>query len=270
MKSAIFTSFDHSLSLAQAVPMIREAGFEVIAIGASPTRPGYTTAAGRAEIRQLVAQHGLAIDSVHAPFPEGDRLFSLDEAERLESIRQCQLALDAAAELDGKIVVIHLLVPYDIPDGEARSQMIDHGHRSVEALADHAAARGVKLALENGQRLRYDQVLIGLLNEFDVPHVGLCYDSGHENVQGTCFDLLERFGHRLLTFHIHDNEGADTHTLPGEGTTDWEQFRRVLRGLDYAGNLLVESSTGNSRFKGPAAFLAEAWQQAERLRQPLP
>jgi len=270
MKTAIFTSFDPALPLAQAVGMIREAGFEAIAIGANRSRPGYTTAAGRAEIRQLVAQHGLEIDSVHAPFPEGDRLFSLDEAERLESIRQCQVALDAAAELAGRMVVIHLIQPYDVPEGEARTQMVDHGRRSVAALVDHAAARDVKLALENGQRLRYDQVLIGLLNEFDTPHVGLCYDSGHENVQGTCFDLLERFGHRLLTLHIHDNEGADTHTLPGEGTTDWEQFRRVLHGLDYAGNLLIESGTANSHFKDPDAFLAEAWQQAEQLRQPLP
>jgi len=59
----------------------------------------------------------MTIDSVHAPFPEGDRLFSLNETERLESIRQCQIAMDTAAELDGRILVIHLIQPYGIPAG---------------------------------------------------------------------------------------------------------------------------------------------------------
>ena len=82
MKSAIFTSFDKSLPLSSAAPMIRAAGFEVVAIGAGPGRPGYTTPEGRDEIRRLFAEHGLAIDSLHAPFPSGDRLYSLDDGER--------------------------------------------------------------------------------------------------------------------------------------------------------------------------------------------
>jgi len=39
---------------------------------------------------------------VHAPFPEVDRLFSKEESERLHSLECGRLALDAAAELDGK------------------------------------------------------------------------------------------------------------------------------------------------------------------------
>lgn len=268
MKSAICTSFDGTIPFARALEMIRQAGFEVVSIGARPEHSGYATAAGRATIGRLAAALGLAIDSVHAPFPEGDRLFSLDETQRLESIRQCQLALDTAAELAGRMVVIHLIQPYDIPAGEDRDRMVDQGRRSVAVLADYAAKRGVKLALENGQRAFYDQVVVSFLTEFDVPHVGFCYDSGHENVQHTCFTLLERFGRRLLTLHIHDNEGSDTHTLPYEGTIDWERFRQVLHGLDYAGNLLLEADIKNSRFKDPAMFLAEAWKQAEQLRQP--
>lgn len=268
MKSAICTSFDSSIPFARSLTMIRQAGFEVISIGGRPERSGYATVAGRAAIRERMAMHGLAVDSVHAPFPEGDRLFSLDEAERLKSIRQCQTALDAAAELAGRMVVVHLIQPYDIPAGDARDRMVDHGRRSVATLADYAAKAGVKLALENGQRAFYDGVLASFLTEFDVPHVGFCYDSGHEHVQGTCFRLLERFGHRLLTLHVHDNKGTDTHVLPHEGTIDWEGFRRTLHGLDYAGNLLLEADIRNSSIKDPAIFLAEAWKCAEELRQP--
>lgn len=267
MEPAISTSFDYTLPFAQAIPMIREAGFRVVSIGGKPTHSAYTTPAGRTAIRRLLEANGMTIDSVHAPFPEGDRLFSLDEAERLESIRQCEIAMDTAAELDGRIVVIHLLQPYGIPEGEIRDKMIERGRRSVGALVASAGGRGVKLALENGQKRDYDQVLADLLAEFDDARVGFCYDSGHENVQGTRFDMLERFGHRLLTVHIHDNKGSDIHVLPYEGTIDWERFRRVFHRLDYAGHLLLEVDITHSQFKDRGLFLSQARERAERLLQ---
>jgi len=265
MKAAICTGFDYSIAFPQVIPMIREAGFEVVALGARPEHSGYATADGRDKIRGLLRLHGMTIDSVHAPFPEGDRLFSLDQSERGESIRQGQVAIDAAEELEGRMVVLHLIQPYDIPHGEVRDRMIEAGRRSVAALADYADRRGVRVALENGQKPDYDEVLAGLLAEFTGAHIGFCYDSGHEHVQGTCFGMLQTFGHRLFTTHIHDNKGADTHVLPYEGTIDWEQFRTVFHGLDYTGNLLLETDIANSEFKVPSLFLSRARECAEWL-----
>lgn len=245
--------------------MIREAGFEVVSVGASLRHSDYTTAAGRAAISSLLEESGLAAESVHAPFPEGDRLFDLDESERVQSVRQCEVALDAAAELGGPIVVVHLLQPYGIPPGDVRERMIEQGRRSIGTLAAQAEARGVALALENGQERAYDEVLACLLDEFDGDQVGLCYDSGHENVQGTCFRMLEEFGHRLITLHVHDNHGSDTHALPYDGTIDWARFREVLHGLDYSGNLLLEAGMQHSQFGDPEVFLSQAKERAERL-----
>jgi len=265
MKPAIFTSFDDAIDFERALPMIRAAGFDVVAISGSIKHVDYTTVRKRAAIGQRLRENRLSIDSVHAPFPEGDRLFSLDENERSASLRQCQAALDTAAELNGKMVVIHLIQPYDIPHGEMRDRMIAYGRQSVQTLAAYAADKEVKLALENGQRRDYDQVLIDLLDELNEAHVGLCYDSGHEHVQGRCFELLERFADRLFTLHVHDNKGSDTHTLPYEGTIDWDKFRSIIHGLNYAGHLLLEVGTHASQFKEPVLFLTEAWKRAERL-----
>lgn len=268
MKAAICTGFDHSIAFAREMAMIREAGFEVIALGARPEHTGYATIDGRSEIRRLLRQYGMTVDSVHAPFPEGDRLFSLDQGERAESIRQCQVAIDAAGELDGRTVVIHLIQPYGIPHGERRDRMIEAGRQSLAALADYAEPRGVNVALENGQKRDYDDVLASLLTEFTGAHIGFCYDSGHEHVQGTCFRMLGTFGHRLKTLHIHDNQGSDTHVLPFEGTIDWAQFRTVLHGLDYAGNVLLEADIARSAFKEPSLFLSRAKACAEWLLRP--
>lgn len=266
MKAAIYTAFGgNDISFEKAVPMISDVGFEVISMGASPAHSEYDTPAGRRAIRKLLDRYCLEIESFHAPFPEGDRLFSIDESERLESERQCRIALDAAAELNGKVVVIHLIQPYGIPMGEVRDRMIEQGRLSVDALGGYAASLGVKLALENGQRPDYDEVLENFLHEFDSPFVGFCYDSGHENVQGTCFRLLEKYAARLFTVHIHDNSGSDIHVLPYEGNIDWNKFRRIFHSINYSGNLMLETGMANSRFKDAAEFLVEAKKRADRL-----
>ncbi len=262
MEPAICAAIDYALPFAELMPLIREAGFGVIAIGARPEYCAYDTDEGRERIRRLADDNGLRIDSVHAPFPEGDRLCSLEESERLESLRQCQVALDAAHDLAVDIVVVHLNTS---PDAAVLEQMMDQGIRSIAALAEHALTRGVRLAVENSWGEPYAMMLDRVMTEFDREPVGLCYDSGHENVQRTGFRDLNRYGHRILTLHLHDNLGEDTHALPYEGDTDWPRFMELLRGFDYCGNLLLEVGTANSAFKDPARFLAEAHRRAVKL-----
>ena len=256
MKTSICTGFDCNIPFAQVIHMIKEAGFEAVSLGARPEHSGYATEKGRIAIRKLIEKNGLTIDSVHAPFPEGDRLFSLNEAERLESIRQCKVAIDTAMELDGKIIVVHLIQPYNIPHGEERDRMIVKGKESIKTLEAYAFVKRIKVALENGQKLDYDQVLESCLNESKSDTVGFCYDSGHENVQGTCFKLLEKLGHRLQAVHLHDNLGSDTHMLPYEGNIDWDKFRKIFHTLPYSGNLILEADIKNSQFKDPQIFLS--------------
>lgn len=265
MKPAICTGFDYAIPFDRAVAMVRRAGFGAVALGARPAHSGYDTPAGRAAIRRLLADHGLALNSVHAACPEGDRLFALDAGQRRDSVRLCSMALDAAAELGAPIAVIHLIQPYDLPHDEARDRMIAFGRDSVARLAARAAAQGVKLALENGWRQDYDEVLAEFLEAFASGPVGFCYDSGHEHIRGSGFSMLERFGRRLLTVHLHDNTGTDTHVLPFEGNIDWDRFRQVFHGLGYSGDLLLEVDIAHSFFKDPATFLAEARRRAKQL-----
>lgn len=263
MKPSIFTSFNRKIPFVEALAAIRQAGFDIVAVDGDPAYSGYNTPAGQAALQRLLARHALQADSVHAPFPEADSLFALDEERRLESVRQAKLAVDTAALLDAGVVALHL-IPYGITDAEQERRMVGQGRRSLTELADYAGAKNIKLALENGQQQPYDLVLERMLAEFGDP-VGLCYDTGHANVRGNCFDLLEKYAARLLNFHIHDNRGSDTHALPGEGTIDWEKFRDVCRRHRFAHNLHIEAHPANSAFKDTAEFLAEARKRAESL-----
>jgi sugar phosphate isomerase/epimerase len=147
--------------------------------------------------------------------------------------------------------------------------MLAAGRESIHLLAIHAKERGVVLALENGWLPAYDAVLGMLLDELPGDHVGLCYDTGHEHVQGDGFNLLEKHGDRLFTVHIHDNSGKDTHELPGCGTIDWVGFRNAIRRLRYAGNILLEVNMKSAAIDDPAAFLCAAYSCAQELLVPM-
>lgn len=262
MQPAICAAIDYQIPLDRVLPLIREAGFEVISLGARPAHSAYDTPEGRRSVRQLMDTYGLSIDSVHAAFPEGDRLCSLDEGERLESVRQCQAAIEAAQDLEAGIVVVHLNAG---PEAGGLEGMAAQGIRSAEALAQFALTRGVQVAVENSWGEAYATVLDGVLTAVDCEAIGLCYDSGHANVDRAGLRDLRAYGHRLLTLHLHDNRGEDSHVLPYEGDVDWPSLMGLLRDLDYRGNLLLEACIANSAYRDPATFLREAYRRARRL-----
>jgi len=264
MQPAICTGFDYTIPFALQIDMIRDAGFEVVSMGARPQHSGYHTAEGRGRIKELTLDKGLDIDSVHAPFPEGDKLCSLDEAERVESVRQCRIAIDAAEYLDAGSVVIHLNTS---PDATVASRMLEQGIRSVETLSEYALEKGVGIAVENSWGQPYADMLDGIMTECSDEPIGFCYDIGHGNVDQAGLRDLIKYGDRLLCLHLHDNLGEDTHVLPYEGNIDWGAFMSTLRGLDFSGSLLLEVGMDNSAFDEPTVFLSEARKRADRLLQ---
>jgi len=271
MKLSINSDFNVKIPMNRALAMIRNAGFEAISLGGRLSHSHYDVPKERAAIAGLLEKHGLTVSWVHAPFPHGDKLFSLNDSERHESIRQCWLALDTAKALDGRIVVIHMIQPYGVPLGEKRDKMIAKGLESIKVLVEYAARRNVKIAFENGQRKNYDEVLATCLKRFSSDQIGFCYDSGHENVQGRSFELLKKFSSRLIALHIDDNNGkSDQHKLPYEGSVDWDKFRKVIHSINFSGDLSLEVLMQNSQFKSPGEFLAEAKKRADRLLLPLP
>ncbi len=265
MKPAMYSGFDYSLDFSKSLTLIRDAGFEITALGAWAAHSGHDTAEGRRRIQKLLTENKLSLCSVHAPSPAGDRLFSLDAEERANALRACRTAIDTARELDGKTVVLHLgKCDAGLTDEEC-CRRIEAGRQSVAELAEYSASCNIKLALENGQSAEYDIVLACFLDEFKAEHIGFCYDSGHENVKGSGFNMLRAFGQRLFVTHIHDNTGVDSHTLPFEGNIDWEKFKSVFHSLNYAGDFLLEADMKNSEFKEHSVFLAQAMQRAKQL-----
>lgn len=125
--------------------------------------------------------------------------------------------------------------------------------RSLEILLPEAEKYDLVIALENQWTpLNHSRILLRVMEYFNSPNLGLCYDSGHGNLMEkgmlfpgrTCVppiwnelgipveweeNLPEKFSPWLVNCHLHDNDGiTDEHQLPGRGSVDWKRIRKAL------------------------------------------
>jgi sugar phosphate isomerase/epimerase len=199
--------------------------------------------AAGAQIRQL---HGPVLDR----FPPGtDPDVAFAHYER---------SLRAAAILGAQWVVIHPLTRHGAFDAAHRRAVQTENVAYFGRLLPLAAATGVGLALENmhdlppratparSLRRRFFVVpeeLLDLVDAFQDPLVGICWDTGHAHVQGLDQPAsLRTLGGHLKATHIHDNDGTrDQHLLPLSGTIDWPPLVDALVDIGYEGAFALEA-----------------------------
>jgi sugar phosphate isomerase/epimerase len=137
--------------------------------------------------------------------------------------------------------------------------------KSLEQLGPIARASGVRIAIENTDNFT---VIEQVLQEYDSEYVGLCYDSGYGNLDGIGLDLLEKLKGRLISVHIHDNDGdGDLHRLPFSGTVDWPRLATIMAESAYTKPVSIESAMRNSDIEMEVEFLNQAFEAGIRLPQ---
>ncbi len=99
---------------------------------------------------------------------------------------------------------------------------------------------------------RYEQ-LNRLIDSFQDPMVGACWDTGHANQMR--FDqarALRAVGSRLKNLHINDNHYGtrDEHLQPFMGEIDWFRLIPVLAEIGYDGDLTYETPQVGIRAEG--------------------
>ena len=185
------------------------------------------------EMVDTARSKNLFVQSVHAPHKKSMHMWNQSPAlaaaaldEFLQSLREC-------SDRSVPILVIHGWGGLDYASGHFPT-----GLRNFSILAEEAAKLGVAIAFEN---LEGEQFLYALMDQFrDMPHIGFCWDSGHEHCYNHDKALLADFGDRLMVTHLNDNPGIcdpngmisskdDLHYLPFDGTIHWEEKILQLR-----------------------------------------
>lgn len=200
-------------------------------------------------IGDLVAETGMEVWSVHAPFGGGVDLSHPEELIRRESVGQVRRACEVASMLGANCVVVH--AGLSTGDAEEKETRRRQSLRSLNCLLKRTCQLEVCLAVEylpaNKERLCNDSAqmreILGLCD--GVP--GVCLDTNHANLREDLVEATQALADCIVTLHISDNDGQqEMHMMPGEGVIDWSEFMRVLDEIGYEGPLLYEAVGGES------------------------
>jgi len=239
---------------------IAEAGFTHVHFCHEWNTDRLYTAEEVAQIARWLKQFGLGVTDLHAS-AGAERRWGAPEPE----VRRAGEALvanriDMAAELGTDVIILHL--PDRAEDAGDDPTSWDGVWASLDVLTAAGRRRGVRIALENG---RFDDLEF-VFARHGPQSVGLCYDAGHGNLIPDGLDRLAALAGRLISIHLHDNDGtADQHRLPFTGTVDWRRLAGILARSSYRKWPNLESTMAHYPGRGERAFLAEAFAAATRL-----
>jgi sugar phosphate isomerase/epimerase len=257
----MYAWFGYRLPLEQRLRFIAQAGFSTTCLWFGEEEDLFATNKAD-QMPSLARETGLSVDNIHAPFEECNALWSNSRSAEAAVIDPYSLALDYCRKHAIPMLVLH------VSKGSNPPSPTQAGLQALEKLVKRAEGLGVSLAIENTRSPHHtDFVLSGIESD----HLGLCYDSSHDFISGhPPGELLRRWGDRLLTTHLSDNNGInDDHYLPGEGCIDWDLIQEAFPGDRYPGSIMLEVVPQNNENMSVEQFVRAAYRKALGLRKKL-
>lgn len=249
--------------LAEALRRIAAGGFRNVEIWGNvkhldPRNDNEDTESTASLCREL----GLNAVSLHAPFTLDHDDNSPRRMADWESL--VVRSMEQAESLGARTIVVHPVVSGRDNSDEDYRAMVERTCDSLLRLADEAAKRGQRVAIENmpAHRVRRLGRDVGELFEFVASsgrdNLGLCLDTGHVIFNnGDPVSDLELAAGRVFSVHMNDNIWGmhmDLHLVPGTGSVDWPRFRKMLWAEKFSGMIVLELD-GRGR---PSSIFEEA------------
>ena len=215
------------------------------------------------QIGQWLRQYGLRVRDMHCAESEQGNWGSPRQDARRIGMRLVVNRMDMLARLGGQVLIMH--VPAEPPETDAAANRAfwEALRRSLDELKPLSKERGIRLAVENGAYATLDKVLSICSRDY----VGVCYDSGHGNLEPGGLDWLAAVKDRLISVHLHDNDGkADLHKIPFTGTVDFDRVCRLIAESPYTDGVQTEAGMGNMGIDSEQEFLRRAFGACRKLQ----
>lgn len=232
-----YLPFHSGIALHDRLRLFRETGFDFVALSMG----GIYANNENAVTPRLAEKYGFEIDNVHLTGAATNQLWrDCIEAEDVLD-RYCN-EIELCRKMGIKIGITHVTWGSHAPTPEISSRGIDRFKR----IAECAEKNDFCLALENSVTSEHLQVV---LDAIDSPNIGFCYDSGHWACFTPEYDFIDRYGHRMVTMHIDDNDGIeDFHLLPYDGAADWDRIKADLKKTEvFSRKVLLEVDMAKRR-----------------------
>lgn len=131
------------------------------------------------------------------------------------------------------LVIIHPTFGYYAPI------VNEIGIKRIKQIVEFANGIGVKVAFENVELEGYLDYIIQNIN---LNNLGICFDVGHCHLFFDDKFDTEYFKDKVFAIHLHDNyKTFDQHNLPFDGTVEWEETIKKILGMNYNGDVIIES-----------------------------
>ena len=238
MKYAFMTFSTPELTLAEVLATAREYGYD----GIEPRldaqhRHGIevaTSAAERAAIRQQVAESGIALACL------ATSLSYADPAKTEAMLAGTHERIDLAGDLGVPVIRVF---GGGIPAGVSRETAIDLLITSLRSVADHAARRGVTVAMETHDDWCDPQHVAAVMRSVNHPSIAVNWDIMHPVRTG--FATIEASFAALRPWirhlHLHDGVGTAVKMVPiGTGEIDHRRAVELLLAINFTGYLSGE------------------------------
>jgi sugar phosphate isomerase/epimerase len=245
--------------------------FDAVEVFATRAHFDYHDARAIAQLGEWLSDTRLTLHSMHAPIVDAMKggtwvgsfsNASANEQRRKAAIAETQAALQVAATLPYRFLVVHLGTPP--VERTPRDNEWDAARRSVEEIAGLAAAVNVTVALEViPNSLSSAASLVRFIEEdLEGLDVGICLDYGHAHIMGDLAETIETLSGHLVTTHVHDNRGTqDDHLVPYAGSINWDTAIMETQKIGYDDALMFEvADTGD-----PLDVLRRSAKARERL-----
>ena len=244
----MYAAFGFHVSFEERLDLIAQAGFHATSLWWEHRNPRIREKKHLAPA--LVRERGLHLESVHVPYAVCNDLWWANEDVRENSLALHGLWIDDCARHEIPIMVMHVTL------GKEPPAVNEIGLDSFAKLIARAESAGVCIAIEN---TRVNDHIHALLEAFDSPALGFCYDISHDVLYSDQpGELLRRHGNRMVSTHLADTDGIlDRHWIPGDGCINYADVLQSFPTKDYAGVFMLEVSSG----RGPCnvqAFIDSA------------
>lgn len=228
----------------ERVRLCAEAGFQSIdlslytpAEGDPLFEDGWREAAE--ELSVYAKALGVRFVQCHAP-----AINCLADSER--AIARTARAIEICGVLGIPIMVTH--AGYGAPDEDAWRE---GNLRFYRALMPTAERCGVCVLAENsahvniaGYYLYSGKALRAFFDEMRHPNFGVCWDTGHANMEGAQYGEILALGDALRAVHFNDNRGErDEHLIPLMGTMNVNEVMHALLDVGFEGPFTFEATS---------------------------
>lgn len=203
------------------------------------------------KLREFADNIGIICNQSHGIYP----MIKMGDSRYNEEAFKMQVkCLQVSSILGANICVVHPYNNYNaVENAEIYMRLLPYAEKynimiALENMWNRDSTTGKNLPAACSCESDFVEHLTMLPREY----FGACLDIGHAYMEGLKTDgvtMIKALGERLITIHIHDNDGIrDRHNLPYTMNIPFDDIIEALVEIGYAGDLTFEAFNFHERF----------------------